>query len=113
MGNCCYVGAIPLTSISRITKWCCNDVKILCWLSYDYISDKGGVTICNYQENSQILRLLTQCFAKREFQLDELLFLCKKKFQRDENFDDDTIKDIFIQEIEKIEIVYDKDYDIT
>ena len=109
MGNCCYIGVIPPTAISRITTWCCKEVRILKALSYDYVYDKGGVTIFHDQEDSQILRLLTKCFAKREFQIDELLFLCKTKFQLDDNFDYDKIKDILIQEIERIEIVCDKD----
>ncbi|QYX30669.1 hypothetical protein [Sphaerospermopsis torques-reginae] len=111
MGNCCYIGVIPPTAISRITTWCCKEVKILKALSYDYVYDKGGVTIFHDQEDSQILRLLTKCFAKREFQIDELLFLCKTKFQLDDNFDYDKTKDILIQEIERIEIVCDKDCD--
>ncbi|MFM2063120.1 MAG: hypothetical protein RLZZ507_2790 [Cyanobacteriota bacterium] len=110
MGNCCYFGVIPPTAISRITKWCCKDVDILKTLSYDYVDHKGVFPFYD-QEDSQILRLLTQCFAKREFQLDELLFLCKTKFKLDDNFDYDKTKDILIQEIEKIEIVCDKDCD--
>ncbi|MTJ13073.1 hypothetical protein FJR11_10805 [Anabaena sp. UHCC 0187] len=111
MGNCCYIGIISPTAISRITTWCKDDVKILHRLSYGYVEEKGGVTPFHDQEDSQILRLLTKCFAKREFQIDELLSLCQKKFQIDDNFDYDKTKDILIQEMEKIEIVYDKDYD--
>ncbi|MBD2292525.1 hypothetical protein H6G06_03255 [Anabaena sphaerica FACHB-251] len=80
MGNCCYLGIIPPAAISRITKWCCNEVKILNKWSYKDVDKKDGVVPFHDQEEGQILRLLTQCFAKREFQLDELLFLCQKKF---------------------------------
>ncbi|MFN5955557.1 MAG: hypothetical protein ACK6A9_02145 [Dolichospermum sp.] len=97
MGNCCYIGVIPPTAISRITKWCCKEVKILKEWSYDYVYDKGGVTIFHDQEDSQILRSLTKCFAKREFQI----------------YDDYDKKDILIQEMEKIEIAYDKNKGIS
>ena len=72
-----------------------------------------GVTPFYDQEDSQILRLLTKCFAKREDELDELLILCQKKFPLYENFDYEKIKDILIQEMEKIDIVYDKNQGIS
>lgn len=97
MGNCCYLGVIPPTAISRITKWCCKEVKILKEWSYDYVERKGGVTPFHDQQDSQILRSLTKCFAKREFQL----------------YDDYDKKDILIQEMEKIEIAYDKNKGIS
>ncbi|MBD2293211.1 hypothetical protein H6G06_06855 [Anabaena sphaerica FACHB-251] len=130
IGNCCYIDLIPPTAISRITKWCWNDVKILRWWNYDYISDKGGVTIFKDQDQSQLYRLLTRCFAKREFQPDELLSLLEKELQVNnianyefseylrkldqnayfENYK--SWKDALIQEMQNIHI-YDKNKGIS
>jgi hypothetical protein len=123
MGNCCYIGKIPSSAISHITTWCKDDVKILHRLSYDYVYDKGGVTIFKDQDQRQLYRLLTRCFAKRESQLDELLSLLEKEFQvnnianyefskylrkLDQNgyFDNyKSWKDALIQEMKKINII--------
>jgi hypothetical protein len=134
MGNCCYLDLIPPTAISRITTWYVNDVKILHWWNYDYFIIQNGIAILKDKDEVQLLRLLNRCFAKREFQineLNELLFLLEKKLDMNYALNHDFCnllkrlhrngyldyekpwKDALIEEMEKIDIVHDKDKGIS
>jgi hypothetical protein len=102
LGNCCYIGTIPLSAISRITKWCATDLEILHgWSELEFVS------IEHYKAEGRLYRLLTKCFAKRKVNLDELLLLAKER-QPEANFDEGEYKSYLIKDIERITIVYDK-----
>lgn len=107
MGNCCYIGAIPLSAISRVTTWRWNDVEILKQWSYNYVYYNNGVSIFKDQDQGQLYRLLTKCFAKREVDLEQLLLL-QKKCAPEANLDDEY-EATLITQMNKINIEYDKD----
>jgi Cdc6-like AAA superfamily ATPase len=98
------------------------------------VYNKGGVTPFHDQKDSQILHLLTKCFAQREFQihdLNELLSLLEKKLDmnhalnyefcnwlkrlhRNGYLDDEKpLKDVLIEQMGKIDIVCDKNKGIS
>jgi hypothetical protein len=116
IGNCCYIGVIPPSAISRITTWSWDKVEILHSWSYRFVYKNGGVRIPVYEAMSPLLHLLTKCFAKREEDLREedlrqLALLHQQMLsQKTESFvDDNNIAVSIQQEIEQIKIEYDKD----